>query len=242
MLKPPQAREVHVWVANAGVSQSLLATLASNLSSDERNRASKFRFERDRNQYVFSQGVLRAILAAYLGSSGNRIMFNSNSFGKPSLMDGLTDLPLTFNLSHSKGLVIIGVAVGLHLGVDVELVQPLADMESIARQYFTGDEQGLLQTCTAERKDEAFFVCWTRKEAYIKAVGKGLSIPLDSFDVSMPLGSPGRSLPATADLPEVEKWFLQDLTLPSPYVGALVVEGNEVNVSYTTWNQAACAR
>jgi 4'-phosphopantetheinyl transferase len=202
----PKAGEVRVWIAHVDVSTAVLERLEKNLSLAESQQAGKFRFERDRKRYVLAHGALREILCGYLGTGPRSIAFELNAFGKPFLRrEASGDPQIRFNLSHSNELVAIGVVVGRHLGIDIEFIRPMDDIDSIGKAYFTEAERNILNTSGSDRKVETFFACWTRKEAYIKAVGKGLSIPLTSFDVSMIPGSFRRSLPASEDLPEVQR-------------------------------------
>src|SRR5688500_383041 len=136
-------------------------------------------------------------------------------------------------MSHSGDLLLVAITQDRAIGVDVEYISAIADMKRIATRYFSAPEQAFLEdTVPIER---GFYVCWTRKEAYIKAIGKGLSVPLTSFDTSMALNTPGRQLPWTADSPDVQSWWLTDLQISEEYAGALVTEGEMPQVTYRNW-------
>jgi 4'-phosphopantetheinyl transferase len=195
----PAISEAHVWTARLSDSTGL-GTLEQTLSCSERSHAQRFRFEKDRIKYIFSQGVLRQVLAGYLRKSPERIEFKSNEFGKPFLAEPAGNREVFFNMSNSKEVVVVAVTTERVVGVDVEHLRPIDQISSIASHYFSPNELALLNLASSSQRNHVFCACWTRKEAYIKAVGKGLSIPLNSFDTSMPLGAKGRPLPQTEDL------------------------------------------
>jgi 4'-phosphopantetheinyl transferase len=230
----PELPETHVWIARLSGAAGL-GTLESTLSCSERSRAERFRFEKDRIKYIFSQGVLRQVLGGYLRTSPERIEFKSNEFGKPFLDERVGNRELLFNMSNSEDVVVVAVTTGRAVGVDVEHLRPIDEINSMASYYFSANELALLSAAPCHQREHVFYVCWTRKEAYIKAVGKGLSIPLNSFDTSMPLGAKGRPLPQTQDLPHVNRWWLSDITVPNEYVGALVTDGDVPDVLYMSF-------
>jgi 4'-phosphopantetheinyl transferase len=235
---PLSMEETHVWIASAvNLEPATLARLEVTLSSTERIQASKFRFLPDRTRYIFAHGVLREILSRYVGKLPNQLTFVVNDFGKPSLKNAGPDGPILFNMSHSEGLVIVAVTLDCCVGVDTEFIRPIEDIDSLAQRFFTTREQALVQAAPVDRKEHVFYRCWTRKEAYIKAIGKGFSIPLDSFDSSLALGAQGRWLQTTNDSLADNTWWLSDLALLEGYVGALVVEGRVPKITYVTWSQ-----
>jgi 4'-phosphopantetheinyl transferase len=229
----PEHDQVHVWTASVKLAAGL-SDLASVINSAEQTQARKFRFEQHRVRYIFSQATLRRILSRYLHVRPQEIVFDFNEFGKPFLPKSSEKAALRFNMSHSEGLVVVAVAMNRHIGVDVERIRAIDDINAIARDYFAMQERTLLESAPPGRKEEAFYMCWTRKEAYIKAVGMGLSIPLNSFDASIPEGMPGRRLQATESSLGVEQWWLSDLTMPDRYVGALAIEGTPPTIRYVT--------
>jgi len=221
-------RRVQVWTANAVCPQSTFGVLEGTLDSDERARAEKFRFDRHRRRYVFSRGVLRHILASSLRCDPRQISFDTNSYGKPFLRGQRDAVNLTFNVSHSEEMVAIAIANDRSVGIDVEFIRPVDRRDEIAHRYFVDEERSLMDSAPHHLKDQVFYVCWTRKEAYIKAVGKGLSIPLTTFGTAMPLGASGRVVR--------DEWWLTDLIMPSTYVGALVVQGTmPPQITYHEW-------
>jgi len=216
--------EVHVWRAFLHEVEPHLHALAQTLSADERHKAERFYFERDRKRFVSSHGILRKILGRYLRLEPNRLKFLYGSHGKPTL-GGTTDgHSLCFNMSHSHDLAIFAFTWGRRIGVDVEYVRPMPDSEEITEHFFSPQENAVFRAVPASRKLETFFNCWTRKEAFLKAVGDGLSRFLDSFDVSLVPGEPARLLCVEGDPLEASRWHLRALAPAHGYVGAFVVE------------------
>ncbi len=223
--------EVHVWRVFLNQEDSHLNELAQTLSEDERLKAERFYFQKDRRRFVVTHGILRNILGRYLSVKPNRLEFSYGSHGKP-MLGGITDgHSLCFNMSHSEGLAVFAFAWGRKIGVDVEYVRPMPDAEEIAEHFFSPRENAALRTVPASKKLEAFFNCWTRKEAFLKAIGDGLSRSLDSFDVSLAPGEPARLLSVEGDPQEASRWHLRALAPAHGYVGAFVVERNDPHLS-----------
>ncbi len=215
--------EVHVWRAPLDQPEDRLEALRRTLAPDERQRAERFHFDRDRRHFVAARGLLRTLLGRYLGRGPETLQFAYNPQGKPMLVgDNGT---LRFNLAHSHGLALFAVSRGRELGVDLERIRPEFAGEPVAQRFFSPREVAALRALSDERRHEAFFVCWTRKEAYLKATGKGLTLPLDCFDVSLLPGEPAALLATRHDPAEVGRWSLRALAPARGYAGALVVEG-----------------
>jgi 4'-phosphopantetheinyl transferase len=213
--------EIHVWRAILDREEDFRNRLAATLSPDEKARAERFHFERDRNHYIVARGTLRELLAKYLGRAPGELAFSYGDQGKPSLAEETAAGGLCFNVSHSHGLVVYAIARGRNLGIDVELVHAESASEEIARRYFSDAEVNELLSLPPAARAEGFFNCWTRKEAYLKARGFGLQIPLDSFSVSL---IPGR---AAALLSGVEPgWHLSIFCPAQDYVAAVVYDGD----------------
>jgi 4'-phosphopantetheinyl transferase len=218
------ADEVHLW--HAMLDDQLSKSLKFLLSEDEISRAGRFHFVKDRNHYIVARGLLRKLLAAYLGVGSAELKFLYAEKGKPYLEE-IQRRSINFNLAHSHGMAIYAFSQGRELGVDLEFIRDdLAD-EKIAERFFSPCEIGALRNIPAELRKEAFFNCWTRKEAYIKARGEGLSMPLDEFDVSLAPGEPAALLKNHKDAKEVSRWKMQSIPVAPGYVAALVVEGQD---------------
>ncbi len=230
--------EVHVWRASLDVHGSILHSLFGTLSSDERVRAELFHSQRDRRHFIAGRGVLRAILALYLDKEPRAIRFCPGPNGKPGLVKTAGDDQYRFNVSHSDGLALYAVAGGREIGIDVERVQPQV-IEGIADQFFSPRETADLQSLPPELQTEAFFACWTRKEAYIKARGEGLALRLHQFDVSLAPGEPAALLRTERDPHEAARWSLVAFTPAPGYVAALAAEGRDWHPVFWQWQAVA---
>jgi 4'-phosphopantetheinyl transferase len=176
---------VHVWRAGQDVESAALGRFEETLSADEQARAVRFHSFLDRTHYVAGRGTLRAIMAQYLGVPAAELRFCANTHGKPSRFPSEGAEDLRFNVSHSHGLALFTFALHREVGVDLERVRPSGKEESLAERSFSPQEIAVLRTLPTGAQAEGFFHCWTRKEAYIKARGKGLSIELSSFAPSL---------------------------------------------------------
>jgi 4'-phosphopantetheinyl transferase len=223
--------DVHLWRASLDCDAPVLSRLQTTLSRDERARADRFVFPADRNHFIAARGILRELLGAYLALLPAKLKFRYGTHGKPALDANASDSVLQFNLSHSKGLAIYAFSRGRELGVDVEQIRPQSAGEDIARRYFASSEVAELQALPTNLRPEAFFLCWTRKEAYVKAHGAGLSLPLDSFTVSL---TPGRAVALQAA--DTARWSVESLEPAPGFVAAVVVERGEWRRSCWSWN------
>lgn len=230
-----QTDDLHLWHADLSLSVDTLSLLASALSPDETNRAERFVFDKDRRSFIAARGILRNILGLYVKSEPQDIVFSYNDFGKPSLADNTNDDDLRFNMSHSYGQALYALTVARNIGVDLELIRSNVDYEGLTKRFFSPTEASVLLSLPPHSRKEAFFKCWTRKEAYIKALGKGLSMALDSFDVSMSPGEDARLTGHADDPEELERWSLIDLDPHPRYAGAIAVEGKDVNLKLFRW-------
>jgi 4'-phosphopantetheinyl transferase len=215
--------EVHVWSMSLDQPTQAIQMFAGTLSADERARCARFHFENDQRAFVASHGLLRTILSRYLAVGPSRLRFGYGPHGKPTLVES----PLRFNLSHAHQLVLIAVALNRELGADVEHVRPMGDMEQIVARFFSSSERATFRALPASQKREAFFNGWTRKEAYLKAIGDGLARPLDTFDVSLAPGAPAKLLRVAGASDEVARWSLRALAPAPGYLAALCVEGHD---------------
>ena len=228
-------REVHVWCASLDRDKPSVQRLWPTLADSERTRAQRFHFCQDRKRYIVGRGLLRAILGHYLAVEPNRLQFCYNPYGKPSLDTDCGGKTLRFNISHAQGFALYAITRHREVGVDLEYIRPnLADAQ-IAERFFAPGEVMALRTVPASAREKAFFTCWTRKEAYIKATGKGVSIPLDGFEVSLRPGEPAALLGTSWDVPEASRWSLRDLYPAIGYVGALCVEGHSWQLNCWQW-------
>lgn len=227
--------EVHVWRANLTLSASRLESLEQTLSTDERERARRFYFQRDREHFIVARASLRAILGCYLDLKPDELRFCYGPHGKPALSSESLGGDLRFNLSHSGGLALYAVTRGREIGVDIERVRPELADGKIAERFFSPREVAALRALHPHLQLQAFFNCWTRKEAYIKATGDGLSLPLDQFDVSVVPGERAALLNTTHNLGESSRWLLRQLLPGADYIAALAVEGLDWRLQCWQW-------
>lgn len=178
------------------------------LSDEERSRAARFLHAVHGQRFVVAHGRLRQLLAAQLGVAPQALAFQTGPHGKPELAGASANPGLQFNLSHSDGLGLVGWSWGRQIGVDVEVWRPMRDEAALVKRFFSAAEVAAWESVSASQRQEAFFNLWTRKEAYIKALGKGLSLPLDSFDVSHHSGTGARLLRPSALAAGGSQWSL----------------------------------
>lgn len=211
--------------------------LQQTLDGNERVRAERFYFRRDRNHFIVAHGLLRLILSRYLNIEPSDLRFCYSPYGKPMLAKEFDGDRLRFNLSHSHGLALYAVTRARELGIDIERIRPDLTYEQLAERFFSPREVAALRAVPTSRRLGAFFSCWTRKEAYIKARGEGLSFPLDHFDVSLAPGEPATLLSTIGDPLETRRWSLRELDLAPGYAAALAVEGHDWRLKFWQWQQ-----
>lgn len=224
--------ELHVWRADLNIESDLQESFWLSLSADEKDRASRFRFEKDRIHYVAARGILRKLLANYLKIAAAEIEFLYNPQGKPSLK---TNQGLKFNISHAHGLGLFGFIYKYELGIDVEFLKPDIDIQTLATSFFTKKEAQKLLSLPPHFKISGFYNCWTRKEAFIKAIGEGLSFPLDQFEVSLHPNAPAQLLATYWNQEEIKTWTLTSFHPKPDYTAALAFKGDPVEIKYFNW-------
>lgn len=187
------------------------------LAQDEIQPADRFYFEKHRRRFTVARAAVRQILGRYAGVAPEELVFSYGEKGKPKLSGRLKESAIRFNLSHSSEVALLAVAQGLTVGVDIELVNPEFATKEIAEHFFSANEVNTLRKLPPGPRAEAFFFCWTRKEAYIKALGEGLSVPLDSFDVTFGPGVPAALLQVRVDPSDVTRWNMYDIEAATGY-------------------------
>jgi 4'-phosphopantetheinyl transferase len=218
-------RDIQLWVARLEASEDAFGRAFSWLSPDEVERADRFRFDRHRRAFVLGRAVLRALVASYLRIAPEEASFTYGLKGKPALGDA--GGPLSFNVSNSGDLAAYAFTLDCEIGVDVEHRRRLVEIEGIARRFFAPDEVTELMGLSEGERHQGFFNCWTRKEAYIKAVGDGLSVPLDSFQVTLQPGVPARMVALDGSSAAAERWTLHTFTPAPDYAGAIAYRDRE---------------
>jgi len=229
---------VHCWCANLDVPPETLARLDATLTPDEHTRSARLRFSRDRRNFIVAHGVLRDLLGRCLQIQPDRIRYGYNRFGKPELGPEFGGR-LKFNLSHSAGLALIAIAAESNIGVDLEYIREQPDYVEIARRFFSAEEVAQLSALPSHRNAEAFLSCWTKKEAYLKACGGGLAMPLNGPAVPMntdPAHAPADLQATSRDIGRAARWSVYTLRPAPGYIGALVIEGSGWRLSQRQWN------
>ncbi|OWY63910.1 4'-phosphopantetheinyl transferase [cyanobacterium TDX16] len=224
--------EIHVWRASLGSNLTYLQQLVKTLSVDELDRANRFHFEADRNRFIIGRGILRSILSYYLDIAPHQLQFCYGSHGKPALK---TCNLLHFNLSHSQDLALYAFTRDRQIGIDLEYVRHIPELDRIVAQFFSARERGTFLALPSSQQVAAFFHGWTCKEAILKALGDGLALPLNQFDVSLLPDRPAQLLSINGDRAAAERWLLQSFIPASDYVAAMAVEGHDWKVKCWQW-------
>ena len=221
--------EVQVWQADQDQPPDLMEAFRRTLSVDEMERAGRFRFDRDRFHFTVARGILRQMLGNFLHIAASKVRFHYGEYGKPALSEEFSSSRLKFNISHSDRRVLMAFAIGRELGIDIERIRPDFATDNIAERFFSAFEVERLRSLPSTVRAEAFFNCWTRKEAFIKAIGEGLSYPLDGFDVTLAPGEPAKLLAIGARVPSSDEWAMLNLEACEGYRAAIVIEGKRGN-------------
>jgi 4'-phosphopantetheinyl transferase len=225
---------VHLWRLVLDLPPPEVLDLERILATEELERGARLRFQRDRRRFIAARGKLRQILGHYLGCSSREVSFDYGSHGKPRVA-AVHGQDLSFNLSHSHGLGLVAITRGREIGVDLEAIRPDLSIDLIAARFFSIREVAMLEMLPRAQRLEGFFNCWTRKEAYVKACGGGLSIPLDGFSVTLAPGEPAALLESQDGDFECGQWTLYGFRPAAGFVAALAVQGPIRRVIWHGW-------
>src|SRR5215203_285073 len=226
--------EAHIWRADLDLNESVQSSFLKLLSPDEINRAKRFRFAQDSQNFINARGILRLLIGKYLEINPAEISFQYSEFGKPSIANNHS---LQFNISHSRNIALFAFTKKFNIGVDVEFVNPNIEVKEIAARFFSTNETKNLLALPEQQQTLGFFYCWSRKEAFIKAVGEGLSFPLDKFEVSLEPNKPAKLLATNWQPKDVSKWSIYSLSPEANFVGSLVIEGLLEKVKCWNWQK-----
>ncbi len=227
--------EVHVWCARIGVTSLRISALADLLSADERQKAERFRLRADCHRHIIGRALARLTIGRLLDHRAESLRFRYTDFGKPYLADKMNERGVQFNISHSGDVVLVALTTNRRIGVDVERIRDDLNVERIAGRFFSARECSQLAALPDNLRRTAFFRCWSRKEAFIKARGEGLSLPLDSFDVSLGPTERPAILATRPDPTEADRWVLHSLEVGHGHQAALAVEGTGWQLETMNW-------
>jgi 4'-phosphopantetheinyl transferase len=224
--------EVHIWRAGLELPERALGDLAGTLAADEQLRASRFRFGRHRDRYVAGRGILRSLIGRYLTCDPAEIRFEYGVQGKPSIASPKHGARLDFNLGHSDDLALFAFCLGRKIGIDLERERDIAEMPQLVSRNFSSQESAAWRSLPPGERKAAFFNCWVRKEAFIKAIGEGLSYPLQEFDVSLIPGDTPELLSVSGDANLANEWSLLAIEAAGGFAAAAVVQGSDWEPRY----------
>ena len=242
--------EVHVWRAKLEWPAEYIANWYDVLSRDERERAERYHFQVDRNRHVIGRFLSKILIGRCLHIKAASVSFTYDAKGKPRLANnhgrstyrsgktvrtsGATST-LNFNISHSGDYILVALAYGRDLGVDIERIRKDFDPNLVAKRFFAKRESLILAALPESTMHDAFFACWTRKEAYVKAHGEGLDLALDQFDVAFLPGEEAQLLETRHDPAEASRWVLRNLDAGENYKAALAIQGSSVRLKFWEW-------
>lgn len=224
--------DVHVWWLKLEQADLCAVRFASILTEKERTRAASLFFERDRNRFILCRGVLRTVLGSYLNTEPDRLEFSYGSYGKPYLAGAFSEESVQFSLAHSHELALYVFTRGRKVGIDLERIRNIPDVDQVAARFLSRRENAMFRTLPRGQRLKAFFGFWTRKEAYGKAIGIGLAQPLDGFSMSMMPEEPDRSFNMEENAREACCWSIMSFTPAPEYTAALAAEGHSLNLNY----------
>ena len=224
--------DLNIWRASLSGSLDELSYFDSLLSPDEKARAERFYFERDRNRYIFGRGILRVLVGSYLQVEASKITFVYGPHGKPAIESMHSNKTLQFNLAHSNEWAVYAFGWDQPLGIDLEHIRPMPDVDDLAERFFSATESALIHSLADEQKWETFFTIWTCKEAFLKASGSGLTSPLNQFEVS-PKASGGMRLTSISGNPKpAARWRVEIFKPIADYQSAIAVEDHSGKIIF----------
>ncbi len=226
--------EIHVWSANLDIQKEVSDIYWSVLSVDEKERANRFRFVKDKTHYIAARGILRHLLGQYLNENPKRLQFQYSDYQKPFLEH---QSEMEFNVSHSGSYGLFVFTIKNSIGIDIEYTQRPIEVAAVASRFFSKKEAEKLLALPISTHQEAFYNCWTRKEAIIKAIGQGLSFPLDQFEVTLAPNSEAELLATYWDEAEVGQWEMRSFVPAPNYIGALAIRTKIESIQYFKWEE-----
>jgi 4'-phosphopantetheinyl transferase len=236
LLRSLKSNEVHIWYCSLNQHESKLSKFSCLISSDEKLRQKQFIFQNDRRNFTITRGVLRTILGTYLNREPSNIIFHYSNRGKPRIQNDNHKPSLFFSVSHSKDFALYALSRNSEIGIDIENIRDLTEMDLIVEHFFSEREKSIYQKLSESKKREAFFLCWTRKEAYLKAIGVGLYQPLSTFEVSIIPGDPVRLVSINNNTLLASNWTTYNLKIHVDYASACVIKGKNWTFKYYNYH------
>jgi len=230
--------EIHIWMSDLDQPESEYGRLMQVLSTDERMRAGRFRFPKDQKRFIARHGMLRMLLGCYLGVKASEIRFTEGKNGKPEIVETFGKKMIHFNITHAEGVALFAFDRNNEIGTDLERIRDFPEMDHIADRFFSAGEKSFFRASPQSIRKEAFFTCWTRKEAFVKATGDGLSMSLEKLDIAPVLAEGGVPLISEGTLGEEGEeagWSIHTFQPVRDYVGALAMKGSDVTPRCFKW-------
>ena len=225
----PDQDFVDVWRSEIDLPENEVSHYQAMLSSEELQRAERFKFASKRREYIVTRGLLRSALGLLMKVGGEEIGFSYTAENKPVLENVPQQEQLVFNASHSHGQAVVAVSLNRQLGVDIEKIRNDVEYEKLATRYFSENEQQALKDYQGDRR-EAFFATWTRKEAFVKAVGKGIAYGLSEFDVNVDPKLEPVMLATRWQVDDAHNWFMAKLPTARDYQACVAADGGEFSL------------
>lgn len=232
-ISPSLKEDIHIWNIKVSFDHNIIFRFESILSADEKKKANRFKFEKDKLIYITARGILRLLSGKYLKISPKEIKFDYSEYGKPFFK---TDTSLKFNVSHSGERIAIAFSQGQEIGIDIEKIKDDFNVIELARNFFSKNEIKALEQVSKSEVNRAFYRCWTRKESFIKAEGSGLSFPLDKFAVSLDKDEQAELLKTDWEATEKDMWSLYSFVPCEEYIGAIAYRSKVVSLKYYEWD------
>jgi len=228
---------VHIWRVNLDYSESKLNLLKDHLSKEEIERANRFYFEKDRRQFMLRRGILKQIISKYLAIDPQNLPFEYNRFGKPYLITDSLKHDLKFNMSYSNNVALCCISPQKNVGIDIEYLHKDVEFQPIIDRFFSQNEKEFIENIVINKQKEGFFKIWTRKEAILKAMGKGMSFPLEMINVPFKKNNFTININSFGNQGNESSWYVQDLFPASNYVASIAIEGldSEPLISHFTF-------
>lgn len=237
---------IHVWVSRLDVAPGVSAVFGASLSEGEQMRAKQFRFRQHQSRFIAGRGLLRAIVSRYLQVEPARVEFKYNLHGKPELTRPFDGSGIHFNLAHSEDLALLAVTKIGPVGIDVERIRVNRDARELVNWFCSPRERELFENLAAHEKQLAFFNLWTRKEAFLKATGEGITQLLSQIEVAFRPGEPARFIAVSGDSEKASRWSVHDLSPASDFAAAVAIQAKNVRLRFGKLNPnlfgaAACS-